>query len=52
MNWRRFPVLSDRRIPAQRLLHPFPSVRLDAMPPRSEPYAVVPHVRICAGGTG
>ena len=52
LNWRRFQVLIQRWIPAQRILHPFPSVRFDAMHPRSEPYAVVPHVRICAGGAG
>jgi hypothetical protein len=52
MNWRRFGVLLRRWIPTQRLLHPFPSVRLDAMHPREEPYAGVPHVRLCAGGAG
>ena len=52
MNWRRFKVLIHRWIPAQRILHPFPSVRFDAMHPREEPYAGVPHVRIWAGGAG
>ena len=52
LNWRRFQVLIPRWIPTQRILHPFPSVRFDARHPRSEPYAVVPHVRICAGGAG
>jgi RNA-directed DNA polymerase len=52
LNWRRFTVRIHRWIPTQRLLPPFPSVRFDARPPRSEPYAVVPHVRICAGGAG
>jgi group II intron reverse transcriptase/maturase len=34
LNWRRFQVLMQRWIPSQRLLHPFPSVRFDAMHPR------------------
>jgi hypothetical protein len=33
-NWRRFKVLIHRWIPTQRIMHPFPSVRFDAMPPR------------------
>jgi hypothetical protein len=33
-NWRRFKVLIHRWIPTQRILHPFPRVRFDAMPPR------------------
>ena len=36
----------DKRMP----LHPYPEVRFDRQHPRQEPYAVVPHVRICAGG--
>jgi RNA-directed DNA polymerase len=34
LNWRRFKVLIQRWIPSQRILHPFPSVRFDAMHPR------------------
>jgi hypothetical protein len=34
MNWRRFKVLIHRWIPTQRILHPFPRVRFDAMHPR------------------
>lgn len=34
LNWRRFKVLIHRWIPTQRILHPFPSVRFDAMHPR------------------
>jgi hypothetical protein len=34
LNGRRFQVLMHRWIPPQRLLHPFPRVRFDAMPPR------------------
>ena len=31
LNWRRFQALIHRWIPIQRILHPFPSVRFDAM---------------------
>jgi RNA-directed DNA polymerase len=34
LNWRRFKALIQRWIPSQRILHPFPSVRFDAMHPR------------------
>jgi RNA-directed DNA polymerase len=34
LNWRRFKVLLHCWIPTQRILHPFPSVRFDAMHPR------------------
>jgi len=34
LNWRRFKVLIQRWILSQRILHPFPSVRFDAMHPR------------------
>lgn len=34
LNWRRFQVLIHRWIPTQRILHPFPRVRFDAMHPR------------------
>jgi RNA-directed DNA polymerase len=34
MNWRRFGLRLRRWIPTQRILHPFPSVRFDAMHPR------------------
>jgi hypothetical protein len=31
LNWRRFTALLHRWLPTQRILHPFPSVRFDAM---------------------
>jgi hypothetical protein len=37
MNWRRFGVILRRWVPTQRILHPLPRVRFDAMYPRSEP---------------
>ena len=52
LSWPRLQPLIRRWIPTQRILHPFPRVRFDAMHPRSEPSAGVPHVRICAGGAG
>jgi len=39
-------------VPVPRLLHPLPDQRFDVKYPRQEPDAVVPHVRICAGGVG
>jgi hypothetical protein len=52
LNWRRFKVLIQRWSPSQRLLHPFPRVRFDAVHPREERYVVGRHVRIWAGGAG
>jgi hypothetical protein len=52
LTWRRFQGLIHRWIPTPRIGPPFPSVRVDARPPRSEPSAGVPHVRICARGAG
>ena len=34
------------------VVHPWPSVRFDAIHPRQEPHAVVPLVGISAGGIG
>jgi len=48
--WERFCRLQQRWLPRPRLAHPYPSARFDAKYPREEPYAVVPHVRIWAGG--
>ena len=50
MNWKRFGPLADYWIPKALILHPYPSVRFYARHPKQEPYAVMPHVRICAGG--
>ena len=52
LNWRRLKVWIHRWMPSQRILHPLPRVRFDALHPREEPYAVVPHGRICAGVPG
>jgi group II intron reverse transcriptase/maturase len=50
--WRRMTRIANRWVPAPRLLHPLPDQRFDVNYPRQEPDAVVPHVRICAGGAG
>ena len=49
--WARFNRLQKLCLPRPRLVHPQPRVRFDAKHSRQEPYAVIPHVRICAGGT-
>ncbi len=48
--WDRLRPLFGRWIPRARILHPYPRARFDATYPRQEPYAVIPLVRICAGG--
>jgi hypothetical protein len=50
--WERSWSLVDRWIPSAKILHPHPNLRFDAKSPRQEPYAVILHVRICAGGAG
>ena len=48
--WRRVTRLADDWLPKPRILHPWPQQRFAVRYPRWEPYAGVPHVRICAGG--
>ena len=52
LSWEKFNRIKDACLPHIRICHPFPDVRFDATHSRQEPYAVVPHVRICAGGAG
>jgi RNA-directed DNA polymerase len=52
MAWARFGPLADAVLPPARITQAYPSERFYARYPRQEPYAVVPHVRICAGGAG
>jgi len=47
--WERFYRLQAIWLPRPRIVHPYPSERFDAKYSKQEPYAVVPHVRICAG---
>ena len=48
--WAFINRLADRWIPKPRILHPWPRVRFAVNHPRWEPYALVGHVRFCAGG--
>ena len=48
--WTRMGKLVDAWLPRPRILHPWPQQRFAVRHPRWEPYAGVPHVRICAGG--
>ena len=47
----KFARVCKRWLPSPKILHPYPDARFKLRDhPRQEPYAVVPHVRICAGG--
>jgi group II intron reverse transcriptase/maturase len=48
--WARIKKIADDWLPQPRILHPWPSVRFAVKHPRWEPYALIGHVRICAGG--
>jgi RNA-directed DNA polymerase len=48
--WARITRLADDWLPEPRILHPWPNQRFAVKHPRWEPYAGVPHGRICAGG--
>jgi RNA-directed DNA polymerase len=48
--WGRITALTERWLPKPRVTHPWPSQRFAVKHPRWEPYAGIPHVRICAGG--
>jgi RNA-directed DNA polymerase len=50
LTWSRMKKLADDWLPLPRILHPWPHQRFAVKHPRWEPYAGVPHVRICAGG--
>ena len=50
--WQRVTRLADDWLPKPRILHPWPQQRFAVRYPRWEPYAGVPHVRICAGALG
>lgn len=52
LTWRRMSWLADYWLPKPRVLHPWPLHRFVVKHPRQEPYAGIPHVRICAGGAG
>jgi RNA-directed DNA polymerase len=48
--WQRVAELADDWLPQPRILHPWPLRRFAVRHPKWEPYAGMPHVRICAGG--
>jgi len=48
--WERMRKLVEGWLPEPRILHPWPSVRFAVKHPRWEPYAGMPHVRLCPGG--
>ena len=48
--WQRAAKLADDWLPQPKILHPWPQKRFAVRYPRWEPYAGMPHVRICAGG--
>ena len=50
LTWDKFKRIRDYWLPTPRLTHPRPDKRFRRQHPRQEPYAVMPHVRICAGG--
>jgi hypothetical protein len=48
--WSRCSHIAKRFIPRLRNTHPYPEEQFSASPTREAPYAVIPHVQICAGG--
>ena len=50
LTWKKFEGIYPQWLPQPRCKHPWPNQRFGRHHPRQEPYAVIPHVRICAGG--
>ena len=50
LTWEKFERVYPEWLPQPRCKHPWPNQRFGRHYPRQEPYAVVPHVRVCAGG--
>ena len=50
LTWEKFKLILGQWLPMPRITHPWPNVRFRRHHPRQEPYAVMPHVRICTGG--
>jgi RNA-directed DNA polymerase len=48
--WLRIKRLANDVLPKPRILHPWPDARFAVTHPRWEPYALIGHVRFCAGG--
>lgn len=52
LHWKCFWTVAGCWLPPPRVYHPWPPVRFRRHHPRQEPYAAIPHVRVCAGGAG
>ena len=50
--WERIVRLADHWLPKPLIRHPWPKARFAVKHPRWEPYALIGHVRNCAGGAG
>jgi RNA-directed DNA polymerase len=50
MTWERITRLANDWLPRASILHPWPADRFAVTHPRWEPYALIGHVRFCAGG--
>jgi len=50
LTWEKFGTIYPKWLPHPRCKHPWPNQRFGRQYPRQEPYAVVPHVRVCTGG--
>jgi RNA-directed DNA polymerase len=50
MTWERMTRPANDWLPPPRILHPWPNLRFAVTHPRWEPYALIGHVRFCAGG--
>jgi RNA-directed DNA polymerase len=50
MTWTGITRLTKDWLPKPRILHPWPHARFAVTHPRWEPYALIGHVRFCAGG--
>ena len=50
MSWERITRLANDLLPKPLILHPWPEQRFAVTHPRWEPYALIGHVRFCAGG--
>jgi RNA-directed DNA polymerase len=48
--WQRIQQLANAFLPKARTIHPWPDARFAVRYPRREPYALIGHVRFCAGG--
>jgi RNA-directed DNA polymerase len=49
LTWEKFKRIEEQWLPMPRNVYPWPNVRFRRRYPRQEPYAVMPHLRICTG---